>query len=263
MNRAIQLGANALGKAAPNPMVGAVIMYKDRILGEGFTSPPGGPHAEVNAIPLSRKRTASKATLYVTLGALCHFGKTPPCTDLILNTRSRGGGGDHRSARAGKWQRHSSAKDAGCRVEVGILEDACREHHRRISVPGKETAICHFKMGAEPGWLPGTGGAGKQETGRPFWISNQRSSQLVHQWRTRRTGYPGGQHHRCPGQSAIKCPLLEGEIPFEACTGSRTPGIRQIIAIFDNSAETIVLTSTKDRTPSHERTYELLDLGGR
>ena len=78
MMRALQLAKNGLGTTAPNPMVGAVIVYGDKILGEGFTSAYGGPHAEVNAInDVSDTSYLSKATLYVTLEPCSHHGKLP------------------------------------------------------------------------------------------------------------------------------------------------------------------------------------------
>ena len=68
-------------------MVGAVITHGDRIIGEGFTSPYGGPHAEVNAIrAVIQPELLREATLYVTLEPCCHYGKTPPCTDLIVQS---------------------------------------------------------------------------------------------------------------------------------------------------------------------------------
>ncbi len=83
--RCIELGKNALGTAAPNPMVGCVIVHKGKIIGEGYTSPYGGPHAEVNAIQSVKDQSLlQKATLYVTLEPCSHYGKTPPCADLII-----------------------------------------------------------------------------------------------------------------------------------------------------------------------------------
>ncbi len=85
MKRALQLAKNGLGVTAPNPMVGAVIVLNNRIIGEGYTSAYGGPHAEVNAInSVKNKSDLIKATLYVTLEPCSHYGKTPPCADLII-----------------------------------------------------------------------------------------------------------------------------------------------------------------------------------
>ena len=87
MLRALQIARNGLGQTAPNPMVGAVIVYKNRIIGEGYTSAFGGPHAEVNAINAVADTSLLKSSsLYVTLEPCSHYGKTPPCADLIIKT---------------------------------------------------------------------------------------------------------------------------------------------------------------------------------
>ena len=83
--RCLELGRNALGTAAPNPAVGACIVHNDKIIGEGFTSPYGGPHAEVNALSNTQdKGLLVDSTLYVSLEPCSHHGKTPPCTDAII-----------------------------------------------------------------------------------------------------------------------------------------------------------------------------------
>ena len=88
MRRCLQLAANGLLTTKPNPMVGAVIVSEDgKIIGEGFTSPVGGPHAEVNAFASVRKdneRLLPGATIYVSLEPCSHWGHTPPCCDLII-----------------------------------------------------------------------------------------------------------------------------------------------------------------------------------
>ena len=91
MDRALALAALGLGKTSPNPLVGAVIVYQDEIIGEGYHESYGQAHAEVNAInqvlrnyPQDAADILSNATLYVTLEPCSHFGKTPPCADLII-----------------------------------------------------------------------------------------------------------------------------------------------------------------------------------
>ena len=87
INRCIEIANNALGKSAPNPMVGCVIVNNNTIIAEGITSKYGGNHAEVNAInAVVDKSLLINATLYVTLEPCSHFGKTPPCSDLIISS---------------------------------------------------------------------------------------------------------------------------------------------------------------------------------
>jgi diaminohydroxyphosphoribosylaminopyrimidine deaminase/5-amino-6-(5-phosphoribosylamino)uracil reductase len=134
MKRCIALAINGLGSTAPNPMVGCVIVHKDRIFGEGFTSPYGGAHAEVNAInSVADKTILKQSTLYVTLEPCSHFGKTPPCSDLIL---SHGipkiviGCVDPNSKVSGRGIERLKAN--GCEVIVGVEETACKTHHKRF-----------------------------------------------------------------------------------------------------------------------------------
>ena len=85
MTRCLQLAINAAGHASPNPMVGCVIVHNKTIIGEGYTSAYGGSHAEVNAISaVHNAALLPKATLYVTLEPCAHYGKTPPCAELII-----------------------------------------------------------------------------------------------------------------------------------------------------------------------------------
>lgn len=87
IKRCIEIAKNGLGTTRPNPMVGCVIVVDNKIISEGFTSAYGGNHAEVNAITAVKDTSVLKqATLYVTLEPCSHYGKTPPCSDLIINT---------------------------------------------------------------------------------------------------------------------------------------------------------------------------------
>src|SRR5690554_5045484 len=88
MMRCIQLAENGLGRVAPNPMVGCVMVHEEEIIGEGYHQIFGGPHAEVNAInSVEDKSLLKKSTLFVNLEPCAHFGKTPPCADLIIESQ--------------------------------------------------------------------------------------------------------------------------------------------------------------------------------
>src|SRR5690554_4171327 len=128
ITRCIEIAKNGLGTTAPNPMVGSVIVYKEQIIGEGFTSAYGGPHAEVNAIAsVADKTLLHKATLYVTLKPCSHFGKTPPYNNLIIkhniphviiDTM------DSHSKISGK--NIDKLKTAGYKVTLSIMKTACK-----------------------------------------------------------------------------------------------------------------------------------------
>lgn len=137
MRRCLQLASNGLLTTKPNPMVGAVIVSDDgRIIGEGFTSPVGGPHAEVNAFASVRKEDESllkEATIYVSLEPCSHWGHTPPCCDLIIRKgvkRCVCGCVDPFAKVQGRGI--SRMRNAGIDVTVGVLEKECKDINRRF-----------------------------------------------------------------------------------------------------------------------------------
>lgn len=147
MRRCLQIAENGRQAAMPNPSVGAVIVFQNRIIGEGYTSAYGGAHGEVNAIRSvaeENNRHLAEATLYVSLEPCSHYGKTPPCADLIIRHKIPHvviGTTDPNPLVAGNGIQ--KLKDAGIRVTVGILEDACKWSLRKflISVRKKRPFI--------------------------------------------------------------------------------------------------------------------------
>ncbi|MCL6523141.1 MAG: bifunctional diaminohydroxyphosphoribosylaminopyrimidine deaminase/5-amino-6-(5-phosphoribosylamino)uracil reductase RibD [Thermoflavifilum sp.] len=136
MLRALQLAVQAAGNVAPNPMVGAVLVYREKIIGEGYHAVFGGPHAEVNAVhavPKHFQHLLPESTLYVNLEPCAHVGKTPPCTDLIISKRIPRvviGISDPNPQVAGKGISH--LKQAGIEVHTNVLEKSCRWVNRRF-----------------------------------------------------------------------------------------------------------------------------------
>ena len=134
MRRCIQLARCGEAGAAPNPMVGAVVVCDGRIIGEGFHRRCGGPHAEVNAInSVKEKHLLSRSTIYVSLEPCAHYGKTPPCADLIIQSgipRVVIGCADPFAKVNGLGIK--KLRDAGCEVVVGVLEEECCELNHRF-----------------------------------------------------------------------------------------------------------------------------------
>ena len=136
MLRCLQLAENGLLTTRPNPMVGAVIVARDRIIGEGYHIRCGEPHAEVNAfasVSNDDNQLLGEATIYVSLEPCSHHGKTPPCADLIISKGVRRvvvGCVDTFSEVSGRGI--SRLRDAGIEVEVGVLEKECRWMNRRF-----------------------------------------------------------------------------------------------------------------------------------
>ena len=187
MLRCIELGKNGLGSTAPNPMVGCVIVHNNLIIGEGFTSRYGEAHAEVNAIrSIADKSLLKQATLYVTLEPCSHFGKTPPCADLIVEHQIPEvviGLKDPNDKVSGKGIQR--LKDSGCKIRLGVLEKECRKHHRRfLSFQEKKRPYIILKWAETADGFMAPSKKSRSKNPEPFWITDTASRQLVHQWRS-------------------------------------------------------------------------------
>lgn len=185
MRRCLELGSLGLGKVAPNPMVGSVIVHNDKIIGEGYHRQYGKAHAEVNAIESVKDKTLLKeSTLYVNLEPCAHFGKTPPCSERIVHEgipRVVIGSVDLNSLVAGKGI--EKMKNAGVEVHVGILEEDCYELNKRFFTYFKEKRPYIILKWAESqdGFMDIE--RSKDSAIEPFWISNEISRTIVHKLR--------------------------------------------------------------------------------
>lgn len=186
MSRCIQLAKNGLGTTYPNPLVGCVIVHHDKIIGEGWHYKAGQPHAEVNAIASVVDNTdlLKEATIYVSLEPCSHFGKTPPCSDLIISKGIKKvviGSTDPNPKVAGRGIK--KLQDAGCKVISGVLEQECNELNKRFLTFHRKKRPYIFLKWAQTGdgFV-----APKKETRtetKPVWITNEFSRQLVHKMR--------------------------------------------------------------------------------
>lgn len=180
MQRALELAENSRGTASPNPMVGCVIVHKDEIIGEGWTQPYGGAHAEVHAIAMIADLSLlPESTAYVTLEPCAHFGKTPPCADLLVKynlNRVLVACTDPNPLVAGKGI--DKLKEAGVKVDLGLLEDEALNFNRRFFTGiGKKRPYIILK------WAETQDGFVARKNFDSKWISNEYSRKLVHQWR--------------------------------------------------------------------------------
>lgn len=185
MARAIELAARGRGSVEPNPMVGCVIVRNQQVIAEGWHELYGGPHAEVNAILAAKRRghgpSFAADTLYVTLEPCCHFGKTPPCVDQILEAGFRRVVVAMRdpfpAVQGGGFAR---LRDAGIDVDVGVGEEAASELNAPyLHLIQKRTPWVIGK------WAMTLDGKIATRTGDSRWISNERSRSVVHEWRGR------------------------------------------------------------------------------
>ncbi len=186
MRRALQLARAGEGFTSPNPMVGAVVTARGRIIGEGWHRLYGAPHAEVNAIRSvagSDRPLLKEATIYVTLEPCSHYGKTPPCARLIIDTgipRVVTGAGDPNPLVAGRGIR--MLREAGCEVTEGVLADECRELNRRfMTAQTLRRPYIQLKWAqSADGFMAGTDSNGAHF---PLHLSNGMSLRAMHRQR--------------------------------------------------------------------------------
>lgn len=183
IHRCIELAKPGAGDIAPNPMVGAVLVHEGKIIGEGYHQKYGGPHAEVNCINSVKKEDKGKISssiLYVSLEPCAHFGKTPPCTDLIIRHKIPEviiGCRDPFKEVNGKGI--EKLKAAGVKVTVDVLEKECRELNKRFFTFHEQHRPYIILKWAET--------ADKRiaaNNGERLLISNDNTNRLVHKWRS-------------------------------------------------------------------------------
>lgn len=185
MNRCLELASKAEGMTYPNPMVGSVIVHDGIIIGEGYHRKAGSPHAEVIAINSVRNRDLLKSsTLYVNLEPCSHFGRTPPCSELIISERiGRIVIGTYDTSDKVSGRGASSIMNAGLEVVRGVAEEECRWLNRRFfTFHEKKRPYIILKWAqSSDGFIdverPDGAGIG------PNWITGKPERVLVHRWR--------------------------------------------------------------------------------
>lgn len=244
MSRCIQIAKNGLGTAAPNPMVGCVIVHNEKIIGEGFTSPYGGPHAEVNAInTVVDQSLLLKSTLYVSLEPCSHFGKTPPCVDLIISKNIPQvviGIRDPHSKVDGKGIQ--KLKDHGIDVIMDILKEECFKMNKRFftyQVKQRPYIILKWAQTRDGYLAP----LNKKETA-PFWISNRYSRQLTHKWRSEEQSILVGAKTILDDNPSLTTRDYYGNNPIRIIFKNEQP-ISKFFKIFENTSKTIIVESSK------------------
>tara|TARA_B110000908_G_C10197745_1_gene423817 strand:+ start:304 stop:1314 length:1011 start_codon:yes stop_codon:yes gene_type:complete len=256
----LQIAKKGIGTARPNPSVGAVIVHQDMIIGEGFTAPYGGNHAEVNAInSVEDKSLLKEATLYVTLEPCSHFGKTPPCADLIVKHALKQvviGCLDANSLVSGKGIER--LKKASIPVVLGVLEVECRIHHKRFfTVQEKKRPYIILKWAeTKDGFVAPI----KKVENKPVFISNIYSQQLVHKLRSTEHAILVGTNTVLADNPKLNVRTWSGENPIRVVLDSalRVPDNSNVL---DGSAKTILITATgnKKRTPKKNLIFEEID----
>jgi diaminohydroxyphosphoribosylaminopyrimidine deaminase/5-amino-6-(5-phosphoribosylamino)uracil reductase len=255
IKRCIQLAKNGLGTTYPNPMVGSVIVYNNQIIGEGWHRESGEPHAEVNAInSVKDKSLLAKATIYVSLEPCSHFGKTPPCCDLIIKHKIPNvvvGTIDPNSKVAGTGIQRLI--ENGANVTFGVLEKECHELNKRFfAFHQKKRPYIILKWAeSQDGFIaPLT-----KEKIEPVWISNEFSRQLVHKWRTEEQAILIGTNTVLDDNPKLDVRDWKGKNPIRIVL-DRTGKIPNDFFIKDEKTKTIFITEQENVTSSENCIYE-------
>lgn len=239
--RCLELAKKGLFEALPNPSVGAVIVYNNHIIGEGATSKYGGAHAEVNAInSVKNKDLLRDSILYVSLEPCSHFGKTPPCADLIIKMKIPKvviGITDPFSKVCG--QGITKLKQAGIEVIVGVLEDECKDLNKRfLTLHQRQRPYIILK------WAQTSNNfiaPLKTNENQIFWISNSYSQQLVHKWRSEEVSFLVGTQTVINDNPSLTTRSWFGKNPIRLYI-DRTAKIRNDYALTNQQTETWCFT---------------------
>lgn len=260
MQRCLELAQIGIRDAMPNPSVGAVLVHNGRIIGEGFTSPFGGPHGEVNCINSVKEKDRQfikDATLYVSLEPCSHYGKTPPCCDLIIQHQISSivvGTIDPHLKVAGEGIR--KLEQAGNNVTVGVLEQECRELNKRFfTFHEKQRPYVILKWAeSEDGFLSPSEKVEK----KPVWITNQYSRQLVHKWRSEEVAILAGTQTILDDNPALDVRDWTGTNPVRIVL-DRSGKISHEYNVKNQKIKTIVLTEKNNLTNFENLQYETVD----
>jgi len=244
LKRCLELAKFGLPAAMPNPSVGAVIVYDGKIIGEGYTAAYGGSHAEVNAInAVKDKSLLKKATLYVSLEPCSHYGKTPPCCDLIIKHEIPHivvGTVDPNSIVCGTGIQ--KIIDSGKTVLVGVLEKECMASNIRFfTFHQKRRPYIILKWAeTQDGFIaPLT-----KEEQKPVWITNEFSRQLVHKWRSEEQAILVGTQTVIDDNPKLNVRDWFGKNPVKIVLDQNNR-ISKENYIFDKLSKTIVLSGAE------------------
>lgn len=255
IKRCLELAKKGLTQAMPNPSVGAVLVFKDSIIGEGYTSLYGGHHAEVNAINAVRDKTLlSKSILYVSLEPCSHFGKTPPCADLIIKYKIPKvviGIVDSNEKVSGKGVQ--KLIDAGIVVEVGILEKECYASNKRFFTYHTKKRPYIILKWAES--LDGFIAPVNQTKLESFVISNEVSRQLVHKWRSEEQAILVGTNTVLKDNPKLNTRFWCGKNPIRIII-DKMQSIDTSYYVADNTIKTIVFSEQINLQPAKNCHYE-------
>lgn len=260
MLRCLELAQLGERFVAPNPMVGAVLVYNDRIIGEGFHQQYGKGHAEPNCIQSVKEEDRNlieKSTLYVSLEPCAHFGKTPPCADLIIEKKISKiviGCRDPFSKVNGKGI--EKLKAAGIQIESGILEKQCVELNKRFF-----TFHTQHRPYVVLKWAQTLDNKIANEDYSRVLISNQHTNRVVHKWRSEEMAIAVGTNTAAFDDPELTARLFPGNNPIRVVIDMdlRLP---KSLKIFNLTTPTVVFNTKEHNLPCEKISItELTEIG--
>jgi diaminohydroxyphosphoribosylaminopyrimidine deaminase/5-amino-6-(5-phosphoribosylamino)uracil reductase len=246
MQRCLQLASLGIGHVSPNPMVGALIVHEDKIIGEGYHQKYGGPHAEVNAVNqvLANYENADEllrqSIIYVSLEPCAHYGKTPPCADLIIKHQIPKvvvGCRDPFAQVDGKGI--EKLQQAGIEVITGVLEQECRNLNKRFFTRVQQQRPYIILKWAQTG-----NGYFAPADGSQHWITGLEARKLVHQWRAEEDAILVGKNTALIDNPQLNIRYGTGKSPKRVVI-DRNLELDKQLHLFDNSVETFVFNAIK------------------
>ena len=243
MKMCIDMASKGFPKAMPNPLVGCIIVHRDKIIGKGYHQIYGEHHAEVNAInSVEDKSILKESTLYVTLEPCVHFGKTPPCANLIVQSKIPRvviGSLDTFSEVNGKGIK--ALREAGIKVKTSVLEYECRALNKRFfTFHEKKRPYIILK------WAKSSDGfiAPKNQT-EPFWMTGNESKKLVHQWRSEETAILVGKNTVIKDNPLLTTREINGKNPIRILI-DKNLSLATNYTIFNDEATTLIVNESKE-----------------
>ncbi len=255
MQRCIELGKIGAGNVAPNPMVGALLVHNNKIIGEGYHKKFGEAHAEVNclqSVQQSDRKYISESTLYVSLEPCVHFGKTPPCADLIVEQKIPHvviGCSDSFGKVNGEGVKKLLA--AGIIVDVGILENDCRILNKRFfTFHNKKRPYIILKWAeSKDGFIAGVNSVTTK-------ISNGYTDKLVHKWRAEESTILVGFNTIAIDNPNLTTRKWQGKNPVRVIFDEHLK-LDDRMNVFNDKADTIIINREKNLTSLNKKYFKI------
>lgn len=244
MQRCLDLAQKGMGAVAPNPMVGAVLVYENRIIGEGWHQQFGGPHAEVHcfqSVAIEDKPFISQSTLYVSLEPCNHYGKTPPCSDLIIHSQIK----KVVIACTDPFEKVNGSgikklEDNKVEVITGILEKEAIQLNKRFFIFHQQQIPYVILK-----WAESNDGFIAKPQGKPVKVSNYITDKLVHKWRSEEAAIIVGTNTVLNDNPSLTTRNWQGKNPLRIYIDKRLR-IDATYKILDNSTDTFILNLVKN-----------------